>query len=255
MGTAILGWLLAGGVAAVAFARPFRSAGAAVGVIATVVFLGTQVYRMQSLDGAAARYLPVAFVGGLGFVVAGLLSDTIVTRLRGIMMQIENNAATLQEAGVRDSLTGTLKASYANRLLSEEMDRTQRYNHSLALVLLSAGEWPTIDGQRGAKEAEQKLKAIGEALMENVRLVDTVARQGESQFLVILPETELMGAHAAAGRLCRTVATKTSLQLRAGVAVFPSDVAGKNELMTEVQAALAFAHRTGITVASPFLMA
>jgi len=68
--------------------------------------------------------------------------------------------------------------------------------------------------------------------------------------LVVLPETPSIGAQVVADRLCREVTAITSIRFRCGMAEFPTDGVAKAELLDEAEAALEFARRTDIIVAT-----
>ncbi|MCL5958934.1 MAG: GGDEF domain-containing protein [Chloroflexi bacterium] len=268
---AILAWALAGLLIAVTFARPFPAAGAVTTVIAVILFIGAQFYRMASAMGigldlsysalestyfpAMPNYLPIMFIGALCFTATGWLSDGVARQLVRIQAQLMQNRAVIRELTLHDDLTGTLKRVYADKALSEEIVRARRYSHNVSVVLLSADDWGGIVKDRGQDESLQALKMVGKLLRENLRTMDTVSRYDETGFVAILPETQRTGAQISAERLCQTVAERTSIHFRAGVAEFPGDAASKSELMSEAAAALKFARNADITVASHGLLA
>ncbi|MCL5263786.1 MAG: GGDEF domain-containing protein [Chloroflexi bacterium] len=254
---ALLGWAMTGVVIAASLARPFRGAGIVTSVLAAAIFFGIQVYRtFSAVDaGLVANYYPLAFAGALCFIVTGLLGEAVSRRLEKMEARLAHNATVIQELTLRDGLTGTLKSVYAERMLSEELERSRRYNHPMSIILFSTDDWQTIVKDRGSDEAAETLKMIGQALTQNLRNMDTVSRYQESRFLALLPETRLAGAQTTATRLCKTVAERASIQLRAGVAEFPSDAVSKHELIGEAEAALKFARSASVTVASRSLLA
>lgn len=254
--TALLGWSLAGAVVITSLARPFRGAAVAITLLAAAAYLGAQIHRMVVLQGLFPdlRYLLAMLPGIACLVVAGLLSAIVSRQLSRIRAQMEQDTAAVQELTRHDDVTGVLKDSYANRLLSLEIERARRYQRPLSVVLLAAEDWEAHFLDRGVEEADEKLATIGKLLVEGLRAVDVVARGGESRFLAILPETPAEGAQLAAERICETMAEKAGLQFRAGVAQFPDDGVSREELAAEAEAALQFARQAGITVASRSLL-
>lgn len=264
---AILGWALGAAILATALARPFRGAGIVVAVIGSLFFLAVMLYQaMVVIDpraqaaGISRSWLgnsvvpalePPKFVlSAVCFLVAGLLGDVVIRQMQRIKEQIEQDAAIIQELTVRDGLTGTMKRSYAEMLMTVEIERSRRYKRPFSVLLLGPDDWASVVRDRGRDGAMETLKGISDVIARGVRTMDTVARFDESRFLVVLPETPADGAGAVADRLCREVMALSSVRFRSGIAEFPNDGVAKTELLDEAEAALEFARRMDINVAS-----
>ncbi|MCL4535468.1 MAG: diguanylate cyclase [Bacteroidetes bacterium] len=268
--TALLIGALAGVIVAVSFAWPFTRAWRIGTLAAIVYYIGLQVYRMAGtgsimvgLDRArpvlgyapsAVNYaLPVA-AGVLCLGVAGLLGNGVARRLFKAEAQLERDATVIRELTIHDGDTGALKMVYADTLLTDEIERSRRYKHTLSLVLLGPDDWQAIVRERGDNEATEALKLAGQVIKESLRNVDIVSYREQARFAVILPETAVAGACVAAERLCHSLASRTSILFRAGVAEFPSDAVSKAELINEADAALKFARSASLNVASRVLL-
>ncbi len=255
--TAILGCSLIGAILATSMARPFRGAGVLVTVLGAIFFFGVQLYHSLSVAGSALelRQLIPGLEGALLLAPIGLLTEVIVRRLMRVNEQVGQNAAVIQELTLRDSLTGTLKNVYGDKLLAEEVERARRYHRSLSVVLLGPDDWPATVRELGQEKASEALREVGQVILKGLRSMDAASRRDESRFLVILPETAAAGAQLVAERLCEAVESETELRFRSGVAEFPNDAVSRDELLAEVQAALEFAQGAKMTVASRSLLA
>lgn len=249
--TAILGWVLTGFVIAASLARPFRYAGVASTAIAIIAFFGAQFQRVADiiLSGVAQEYVSFATITVLCFAVTGLLSAFATRQIMRIEEQVEQSSKLIAELALRDGLTGALKSTYGDRALSEEIERSRRYNRSLSLVLLEADDWSTVVKERGGDGGDEVLQAVGRTLSTTLRKVDKMVRHADSRFALILPETKAEGAQILAQRLCRALAEETGIRFRAGVAEFPRDAVSRDELLEEANAALEFARTADVSVA------
>ncbi len=270
METVLLGGILIGAVALMGFVVPdarLRLAGTAV---ATLYFVAAQVYRMLGEESvrigmsrgsplfattpAAGSHLPVLAAGVVGLAVTWLLSDALARRLFRTEAQLARNATVIRELTIHDSTTGTLKANYADAQLTEEIERSRRYKHTLSLVLLGPDDWQAILRERGQNDSMEALRLAGEAIAEGLRSMDVVFYREQAQFAVILPETGVAGGCVAAERLSKAVTSRTAIMYRAGVAEFPGDAVSKAELINEAEAALRFARSASLNVASRVLL-
>ena len=194
--TALLGWALTGFVILTSLARPFKGAGILAIVLAVVVFFGVQFDRILNLvqSGIGLSYLPHAFIGTFCFAIAGLLGGVVARRFLMIETQLEESAKIIDELTLYDTLTGTLKSVYGDKVLSEEIERSRRYDRPLSLVLLDADDWIAVVRERGKDGAMEALRVVSNVLMHGLRSIDTRIRYSESRFAIILPETKAEGA-------------------------------------------------------------
>ncbi|MGI5835407.1 MAG: GGDEF domain-containing protein [Chloroflexota bacterium] len=264
---AILGWVLLAAIFTSALASPFRNSGLVSAIICSLFFLAVQLYQTMFMidpriqpDNLTQNWLsntvvpildiPKIALISICLVIAGLLGDILVRQIQRIKGQLEQDAAIIQELTVRDGLTGAVKRSYTEMMLTAEIERSRRYKRAFSVILLGPDDWPSVVRERGRDEAVETLRAISEVLLKGVRTMDIVSRYDESRFLIVLPETPSVGAANVADRLCREVMALTSVRFRSGMAEFPIDGAAKNELLDEAEAALEFARRTDINVAT-----
>ena len=109
--------------------------------------------------------------------------------------------------------------------MAQEIERVERYNRSLSVVLFDVDNFKKINDTYGHDIGDSVLRRVTRLIRENTRNVDTLARYGGEEFVIILPETDLKGAMAAAERI-RRVIEKASFDkvghvtISAGVSVF-----------------------------------
>ena len=97
------------------------------------------------------------------------------------------------------------------------------------------------------------LRAVGEIIRAGVRRIDTAARYGGDEFVVVLPETDPTGAYVLAEKIRMGVADldlaipQSNLRpsLSIGVVAYPGDGRTSDELMIAADAAMYRSKRSG----------
>ncbi|MBI4299746.1 MAG: diguanylate cyclase [Chloroflexi bacterium] len=133
--------------------------------------------------------------------------------------------------------------------LEGEIERSRRRSHPLSLLVLGFDVWDWAVEDLGPDRAEQLLERLEEIVRARVRGADTLARHGQWELSVVLPETPREGARLVAERIGEQVAERLKLKLRVGIAEFPRDVASADELVREAEAALQFARTADLEIA------
>ncbi len=111
--------------------------------------------------------------------------------------------------------------------LREEFERARRYSLSFSFVLLAA----EAIGDAGDRVAAE--------LRRILRLPDFVSRYGESEFAILLPETDADGARRSISRLRERLAGVPAGALAAGIVSYPHPAAARpDDLFALVEAAL-----------------
>jgi diguanylate cyclase (GGDEF)-like protein len=104
-----------------------------------------------------------------------------------------------------DALTGLANRRALEEILAAEISRAQRFEHQLAVVLLDLDRFKDINDSFGHAAGDVMLRTVSRLLTSLARQGDTVVRWGGEEFVVVLPETDLAGAHRFAERLRRTI--------------------------------------------------
>ena len=147
---------------------------------------------------------------------------------------IENARAVqrIQELSITDDCTGLYNARHLFTALSEEVHRSKRFGYEFSLLFLDLDHFKRVNDEHGHLVGSKLLGQVGQALRENLRLVDAAFRYGGDEFAVLLPQTSKEAALLVARRLMSVfhsrqwlAAEGVSLSLRAsiGIASFPLD--------------------------------
>lgn len=161
---------------------------------------------------------------------------------------------TLRQLATHDALTGLFNRRYFFTLAERELERSQRYGHPLALLMLDLDHFKAINDSRGHQAGDQVLRAVASIIQTNLRQIDVVGRYGGEEFVVLLPETARMTALAVAKRLCAAVAVQSvelsgeslPITISVGMAVGFGDAAlNLEEMLERADRALYAAKATG----------
>ena len=161
----------------------------------------------------------------------------------------------LEALATTDPLTRVLNRRAFLDRLTAEVDRSRRYDSTLALLLFDVDHFKRINDTVGHLAGDSVLKQMGALLEDAVRKVDIVARYGGEEFVAILPETSLEGAVIFAERLRERIAAQSfdighqrvlRLTVSIGIATFPSvGVASTDDLINRADEALYRAKAAG----------
>jgi diguanylate cyclase (GGDEF)-like protein len=153
-----------------------------------------------------------------------------------------------------DGLTGLYNHREFQQRLSVESERSQRYGHSLSLLLVDIDHFKRVNDQHGHPAGDTLLKELAETIRTSIRTMDVAARYGGEEFVVILPETPSEGAVVVAERLRRQIADRRvvavsgqslTCSVSIGVATYPVDAQQKERLIDAADKALYHAKYAG----------
>lgn len=116
--------------------------------------------------------------------------------------QLSDTHARLQLMSTQDSLTGLKNRRYFDSVLKEEWKRSYRNRSHLGLLVLDVDYFKNINDSHGHQVGDEVLVAIARIFTQQLHHAsDTVARFGGEEFIVLLPQCNLLAAVALAERL------------------------------------------------------
>ncbi len=107
----------------------------------------------------------------------------------------------VKRQAVTDDLTGLANRRRFVEALEAELNRAERFDTELAVVIGDLDDFKSINDRFGHEFGNDVLRAIGDLLRASSRDVDVAARLGGEEFAMLLPQTDLEGGAAAAERL------------------------------------------------------
>jgi|GEM_PF-2385411 len=126
----------------------------------------------------------------------------------------ERDFQELQNQTLMDTVTNCYNRHYMEKRVSEELKRMQRFRRPLGLILVHLDNFKSINVHYGYSFGNDVLKDVSEALRQELREFDLLARYNEDSFLILLPETPESGAKAVSSRVREVITSLVFLKKR-----------------------------------------
>ncbi|KYZ76259.1 hypothetical protein AXX12_07410 [Anaerosporomusa subterranea] len=107
---------------------------------------------------------------------------------------------TIQRVSLTDALTQLPNRRLFDYIFTREFEKVKRGKQSLGLLLIDIDFFKDINDQSGHQAGDAILELLGGMLKNSFRSIDLPARYGGEEFAVILPDTDVKSALAAAER-------------------------------------------------------
>jgi len=142
-----------------------------------------------------------------------------------------------------DGLTDLFNHRSFHERMEKEIYRAQQYDLNFSMIILDIDDFKKFNDDYGHLVGDRQLKALAKILRFILRETDFIARYGGEEFAVVLPETPLEGAVAAAERLRSAVekqdfgkGMKSTVSI--GVSAYPDHGVKKNDIIDKADKAL-----------------
>ncbi|GAB3345136.1 diguanylate cyclase [Chromohalobacter beijerinckii] len=113
----------------------------------------------------------------------------------------------LEEASIRDALTGLYNRRFLDDTLTRELARAERQSAPLSVLMLDIDHFKPINDDHGHAFGDRALIEVADLLSDNVRRGDIVCRYGGEEFVIIMPGAGLAAARQRGEHLRQEVAT------------------------------------------------
>ncbi len=163
-----------------------------------------------------------------------------ITERKQMEEERERLHAELEVRALTDSLTGLYNHAHFFQRLAEEIERSKRYDHGFAVLMMDVDNFKRFNDSRGHQAGDEVLYFIAESVRSAMRRSDLAFRYGGDEFAAILPHADPAKARAAVGSINRRITKRLNhlddgaaprLSLSAGVACFPHDGSTADELV------------------------
>lgn len=141
----------------------------------------------------------------------------------------------LKVLATTDKLTDLHNRAHFDEEIKVHFEHLRRYNNTASLVLLDIDHFKQVNDTYGHQFGDQVLKELAELTRAHTRSVDTLARWGGEEFILLLPETDIKGAKKYAEKLRKAVRkhdfqTLKPLTISLGIAEYAGDKSYSNWL-------------------------
>ncbi len=166
--------------------------------------------------------------------------------------------ARLYRYAVTDEMTKLYNHRYFQQRLDEEIQRADRYENHVSLIILDVDHFKKFNDTYGHPEGDRVLKTVARLIEKSVREIDIPARYGGEEFVVICPEKNGEGSLIPAERIRSAIESydfringeHVPITVSLGVCCYPDAASSKAELIQKADAALYFSKANGRNRAS-----
>ncbi len=145
----------------------------------------------------------------------------------------------LRQAAVTDGLTGLFNHDHINTLLEVELNRARRLGTPLAVMMIDLDFFKAVNDTHGHLAGNEVLVGVARALRTTVRNIDTIARFGGEEFMVLAPGAGLEEGQNLAERIRLAIAQTVEVAGSRGHSVTASaGVASSDDSRVQVAADL-----------------
>lgn len=169
-----------------------------------------------------------------------------------LKQQVAEKTAELAALARLDSLTGLANRRAFDEAMQHELKRARRQQEPLCLALLDIDHFKQVNDKWSHSVGDEVLKQVAATLQQHCRSIDSLARWGGEEFVILLPDTPLALAEEVCDRLRQRVAETSytdivpdlTVTLSIGLAMLEHKDDGK-QLLIEADRALYLAKSRG----------
>jgi diguanylate cyclase (GGDEF)-like protein len=125
-----------------------------------------------------------------------------------------------------DSLTGLYNRRRFEVILESEFKRAARYQNPLSCLMIDIDHFKNVNDSFGHQGGDTVLREIAQLIQTTIREVDTPARWGGEEFVVLSPNTPKENAVLAAARILNAVTHHAFSGVKGGKITISIGVAG-----------------------------
>ena len=152
-----------------------------------------------------------------------------------------------------DTLTGLPNRALLQDRLNQALGQASRYSHQVAVMFIDLDRFKGVNDTLGHAVGDELLKEVAERLKLTVRAVDTVARVGGDEFVVVLheisgPDDAVLVAEKILAILGKTASIEShALHVTSsiGISIYPDDGVDLVQLMKNADTAMYHAKSAG----------
>jgi len=169
--------------------------GYAFSYIGIPIIFDEEVIAVLNIDG----YKPYQFYDQ-DLVFAEALSLTVST-----IVEKNKKLEEYNKSSITDPLTGLYNRREFDNRIKVETERAERYSRSLSIMSMDLDHFKQWNDTYGHLEGDRLLKEFSDIIRKSIRNTDIPFRVGGDEFMILLPETDIVQARNTAHRISKLV--------------------------------------------------
>lgn len=121
--------------------------------------------------------------------------------LQAALLELQENQSRIHRLMLTDPLTGVANRRHLDQKLQEELNRAQRYQQGLAIIMTDIDDFKHINDHYGHPVGDQVIQLFAGMIQKDIRNSDFVARIGGEEFIILLPNSTAEDARQLAERI------------------------------------------------------
>ncbi len=188
-------------------------------------------------------------------LIAYLIAAYLSRNLRENEEKLRELLEKFQQLSVTDGLTDLYNQTHFFLLLNLQLERSRRYGNAFSLILFDVDNFKNYNDNNGHISGSEALRRVAGLMKEVFRASDMMAKYGGDEFVIILPNTDKIGAFLGAERIREAVECEIfdggelqpmgKVTLSLGIASYPEHGSTTKEILDKSDKAMYFAKETG----------
>ena len=171
-------------------------------------------------------------------------------KIEELLATMMDSVSLLYEEATHDEKTGLYNNKFFESILAMEIEKAKRGRQDLSLIITDIDFFKKINDTYGHMKADELLARLAKVIMKQVRKYDIAARFGGEEFMILMPETNIIMAEKFAKRLRLAIKRdpflkKYKLKVSGGITQFRGKSDTKKKFLIRVDNGLYAAKETG----------
>lgn len=209
--------------------------------------------KVEGLKAGADDYLPKPYneVELNARIYASLRTKALRDELKKKNRELEEILSKVEFLAITDPLTELFNRRHFETIIDNEFNRSVRYKTPLSCLMIDVDHFKSINDAFGHRTGDSVLKEIAEIIKSCLRKVDTLARWGGEEFVVLLPKTDKEHSLHAASRILSSVSNHQfpgidrKITVSIGIASIPSHSLDTAEKLVDASDAALYTAKAG----------
>ncbi len=187
-------------------------------------------------------------LGAVDYLTKDDLTPALLERSIRYAISRADSERRLKRAIRRDALTGVHNRTSLFEQLESSIERYQRTERALALLVLDLNGFKNVNDTMGHQAGDQLLKAVAERIVDAVRPYDGVARIGGDEFVVLVDDLPIHDPSGADESSVASMLLDLAKRIQGRIAI-PINIQAQS-LVISGSIGIAYCPRHGVTAQS-----